>query len=397
MELAERAVNINPSPTLSIDAKAKQMKANGIKVINFGAGEPDFDTPDNIKQAAIEAINSGKTNYTPVGGILPLREAIVEKLKRDNGLDYDVKQLVVSVGAKHSLYNSLQVLCQEGDEVILPSPYWVSYLEQIKLTGAKAVIIEAKEENGFKITPRQLKDAVTDKTRALMLNSPSNPTGAVYSRDELAALGEVIVDNKIIVISDEIYEKIVYDDNEHISIAALGKELKDLTVVINGVSKSYAMTGWRIGYMAAPAKIAKAVADLQSHSTSNPTSIAQYASLEALTGSQEQLKMMVSEFAKRREFMFNELKAIPGLTCNKPGGSFYLYPNLKSYFGKSYEGQVINSASDFAGILLEKVQVALVPGIAFGSDDYFRVSYAVSMDDIKLGLERISGALAKIK
>ncbi len=397
MELAGRAANINPSPTLSIDAKAKQMKAAGIKVINFGAGEPDFDTPDNIKQAAIKAINSGKTNYTPVGGILPLKEAIVNKLKHDNGLEYDVKQVVVSVGAKHSLYNALQVLCQEGDEVILPSPYWVSYLEQIKLTGAKAVIIEAKEENGFKITPRQLKDAVTDRTRALMLNSPSNPTGAVYSRDELVALGEVIVDNKIVVISDEIYEKIIYDDNQHVSIASLGRELQDLTVLINGMSKSYAMTGWRIGYMAAPERIAKAVADLQSHSTSNPTSIAQYASLEALTGSQEQLEMMVSEFAKRREYMFKELNAIPGLSCNKPGGSFYLYPNLSSYFGKSYEGEPINCASDFARLLLEKVQVALVPGIAFGSDDFFRVSYAVSMDDIKLGLERIAGALSKTR
>ncbi|CCO07194.1 pyridoxal phosphate-dependent aminotransferase [Desulforamulus hydrothermalis] len=397
MRLAERALGISPSPTLSIDAKAKQMKAAGIKVISFGVGEPDFDTPDHIKEAAVAAIQAGETRYTPAGGTLKLKQAIVDKFRRENGLEYQTNQIVVSVGAKHSLYNAFQVLCQPGDEVILPAPYWVSYLEQIKLAGAQAVIVQTREANGFKLTPRELKAAITDKTRVFLLNSPSNPTGAVYSRDELAALGEVLLEHNITVISDEIYEKLLYDGLEHVSIASLSPQLKENTVVINGVSKAYAMTGWRIGYAAAPAPVAKAMADLQSHATSNPTSIAQAASVEALNGSQAEVAAMVVEFAKRRDYMLERVKALPGVSCPKPGGAFYLYPNVSAYFGKSYQGKTVNSATDLADLLLEVAEVAVVPGIAFGGDDFIRLSYATSMENIKEGMDRIEKLLRQLQ
>jgi len=396
MKLAERAKNISPSPTLSIDAQAKKMIAEGIKVINFGAGEPDFGTPENIKQAGVKAIENDMTRYTPVAGIEPLRRAIVKKLAEDNGLDYEPGQIVVSAGAKHSLYNAFQVLCQEGDEVILPAPYWVSYLEQIKLSGARPVIVSTRVENNFKLTPDELQGAITPNTRLIVLNSPSNPTGAVYTRDELAALGEILEKNQIAIISDEIYEKLIYDGLEHVSIAALSPGLKELTVVINGVSKSYAMTGWRIGYAAAPAPVAKAMADLQSHSTSNPTSIAQAASVEALEGTQEPVRQMVAEFVKRRDYMVERLNAIPGVNCNRPGGAFYVFPEIKPLLGKSYEGVIINSASDLAKVLLEKAHVAIVPGIAFGDDTCFRLSYATSMDNIREGLDRIEKVLQEL-
>ncbi|SFR05584.1 pyridoxal phosphate-dependent aminotransferase [Desulfoscipio geothermicus] len=396
MKLAERAKNISPSPTLSIDAQAKKMIAEGIKVINFGAGEPDFGTPENIKQAGVKAIENDMTRYTPVAGIEPLRRAIVKKLAEDNGLDYEPGQIVVSAGAKHSLYNAFQVLCQEGDEVILPAPYWVSYLEQIKLTGARPVIVSTRVENNFKLTPDELRRAITPNTRLIVLNSPSNPTGAVYTGDELVALGEILEQNKIAVISDEIYEKLIYDGLEHVSIAALSPGLKELTVVINGVSKSYAMTGWRIGYAAAPAPVAKAMADLQSHSTSNPTSIAQAASVEALEGTQEPVRQMVAEFVKRRDYMVERLNAMPGVNCNRPGGAFYVFPEIKPLLGKSYEGVKIDSASDLAKVLLEKAHVAIVPGIAFGDDTCFRLSYATSMDNIREGLDRIEKVLQQL-
>ena len=396
MRLSYRAARISPSPTLSIDAIAKKMKAEGEKVVNFGVGEPDFDTPDHIKAAAVVAIQAGLTKYTPVAGIEPLKNAIVNKLKQDNQLAFQLNQIVVSSGAKHSLYNTFQVLCQEGDEVILPAPYWVSYLEQIKLTGAVPRIIEAKEERGYKITPEELESAVNEKTRAVLINSPSNPTGAVYTHAELAALGEVILKHNITVISDEIYEKLIYDGLEHVSIASLSPELKELTIIINGVSKAYAMTGWRIGYAAAPAKIAKAMADLQSHATSNASSIAQAASVAAIEGDQQPLKMMVVEFAKRRNYMLQRLQSIPMVKCDRPGGAFYLFPDVSGYFGKSYHGQVINSSTDLAELLLQEVKVALVPGIAFGCNKNFRLSYATSMENIKEGMDRITDFLAKI-
>jgi len=397
MRLAERAMGISPSPTLAIDAKAKQMKASGVKVISFGVGEPDFDTPDHIKEAAIEAIKAGETRYTPAGGTLKLKEAIVAKFRRENGLEYKTNEIIVSVGAKHCLYNAFQVLCQPGDEVILPAPYWVSYLEQIKLAGAEAVIVQTRQENGFKLTPEELRAVITPRSRVFLLNSPSNPTGGVYTRDELAALGEVLLAHNITIISDEIYEKLMYDGLEHVSIASVSPALKKNTVVINGVSKAYAMTGWRIGYAAAPAPVAKAMTDLQSHSTSNPTSIAQAASVAALNGPQEPVAAMVVEFAKRRDYMLERLNAIPGISCSKPGGAFYLYPNVSAYFGRAYQGRPVNNATDLANLLLEVSEVAVVPGIAFGGDDFIRLSYATSMENIKEGLDRIEKFLGELK
>ena len=397
MRLADRARNISPSPTLAIDAKAKEMKARGLKVINFGAGEPDFDTPEHIKEAAIAAIRSGKTKYTPVAGTCELKEAICRKFKADNGLAYEPEQIVVSAGAKHSLYNTMQVLLQAGDEVILPSPYWVSYLEQIKLAGAAAGIVETREENGFKLTPDELAAAITPRTRLLILNSPGNPTGAVYTRAELAALGEVVLKHGLMVISDEIYEKLIYDGLGHVSIASLSPALRERTVVINGLSKAYAMTGWRIGYAAAARPVAKAMADLQSHSTSNPTSIAQEAGVAALDGDQGPVVVMVAEFVRRRNYMLERLLAIPGVSCARPGGAFYLFPNVKRYFGRFYKGKLIGNATDLAAVLLEEAQVAVVPGVAFGNDEYFRLSYACSMESIREGLDRIAGLMDKIK
>jgi len=397
MELNERAKNISPSPTLAIDAKAKQMIAEGTKVINFGAGEPDFDTPDHIKQAAVEALEKGMTKYTPVAGILPLREAIAKKFKVDNNLDYEPSQVVVSAGAKHSLYNAFMVLCQPGDEVILPAPYWVSYLEQIKLAGAAPLIVQTRQENGFKLTPEELRSTLTPRTRLLVLNSPSNPTGAVYTRDELAALGEVLLENNIAVISDEIYEKLVYDGEKHISIAELSPELKDQTVIINGVSKAYSMTGWRIGYAAAPAEVAKAMNDLQSHSTSNPTSIAQAGALAALEGSQGPVSEMVEQFDRRRKYMVERLQSMPGISCNTPRGAFYVFPSMKGLIGKSYNGKKIAGASDFAAIILENARVAVVPGIAFGDDTCFRLSYATSMENIEEGLNRMENLIKELE
>ena len=397
VKLADRVMKISPSLTLAIDAKAKQMKAEGIRVFNFGVGEPDFDTPEHIKQAAIDAINKGMTKYTPAAGTLELKQAVVDKFKRENGLNYDISQIVISCGAKHSLYNAFQVLVEYGDEVILPAPFWVSHLEQIKIAGAEPVIVMTEEKNGFKMTPEQLEKAITSKTKAVLLNSPCNPTGSVYTKEELEALAEVILKHNIIIISDEIYEKLIYDGLEHVSIASLSDELKERTVVINGVSKAYAMTGWRIGYAAAPVEIAKKMASLQSHATSNPTSIAQAASVAALNGDQKPVEDMKREFVKRRDYMLNRLLNIDGITCPKPGGAFYLFPNVSAYFGKAYKGKQINNATDLATLLLDEVQVAVVPGVAFGSDNFVRLSYATSIEVIAEAMDRIESVLAEIK
>ncbi|MDD3652879.1 MAG: pyridoxal phosphate-dependent aminotransferase [Desulfotomaculaceae bacterium] len=396
MRLSDRALMLNPSPTMSIDAKAKAMKASGISVVGFGAGEPDFDTPDHIKHAAVAAIWSGMTKYTPVAGTNELKEAICSKFKVDQGLEYQPSQIVASAGAKHSLFNAIQVLVHAGDEVILPAPYWVSYLEQIKLAGAEAKIVETQEINGFKITPAELESVINQRTRLLILNTPGNPTGAVYSEAELRALGEVIVRHDITIISDEVYEKILYDGLRHVSIASISPDLKERTVVINAVSKAYAMTGWRIGYAAAPSSVASAMASLQSHSTSNPTSIAQAASVAALCGDQEPINRMVEEYTQRRNYMLERLLSIPGITCNRPGGAFYLFPNVKSYFKKTFKGSVINCATDLATVLLEETQVAVVPGVAFGNDSCLRLSYAVSMDNIREGMDRITTLMERI-
>ncbi|MDD3926342.1 MAG: pyridoxal phosphate-dependent aminotransferase [bacterium] len=390
--LSQRAVNLSPSPTMAIDAKAKQMKADGIDVIGFGAGEPDFDTPQHVKQAGIKAIEEGFTKYTPAAGTLELRKSICEKLQRDNGLDYKPSQIVVSNGAKHSLYNAMQVLVDDGDEVIVPAPYWVSYNEQIKLCGGVPVIVEAEAAQGFRISPEQLDAAVTARTKAVIINSPSNPTGIVYDALELKALAEVIVRHGIICISDEIYEKLIYE-GEHVSIASFNPEIKKLTIVINGLSKSHCMTGWRIGYAAAEAEIAVAMADLQSQTTSNPSSISQMASLAALA--EEPCTRMIEEFRRRRDYMVDVLNSIEGIDCLKPPGAFYVFPDISGLFGRGCGGRTIESSSDLADYLLEEVGVAVVPGMAFGADNCIRLSYATSMDNIEEGLRRIGEAIER--
>jgi len=393
MKLASRISTIKPSPTLAITAKANALKAEGRDVISFGAGEPDFDTPDHIKMAAVKAIEEGFTKYTPVDGIIELKDAIISKLWRDNQLTYDRSQIVVSCGAKHTLYNLTQVLFEEGDEVIIPSPYWVSYLDMVLLSGARPVMLETTEAQGFKILPKQLQAAITRNTKALIMNSPSNPTGAVYTARELAALAEVVSGKEMLVISDDIYEKIIYDDRQFTNIASLSKELRDRTVVVNGVSKTYSMTGWRIGYAAGPEEIIKAVTKLQSQNTSNPTSISQRAAVEALNGNQESVPVMVEEFRRRRDVIVEKLNAIPGITCALPHGAFYVFPDVSSLFGRSYQGQALSNSSDFTAYLLEAANVAVIPGVDFGHDNHIRLSYATSLKNIEEGLKRINSAV----
>ncbi|HEX7534497.1 MAG TPA: pyridoxal phosphate-dependent aminotransferase [Syntrophales bacterium] len=393
VKLASRISTIKPSPTLAITAKANALKAEGRDVISFGAGEPDFDTPDRIKMAAVKAIEEGFTKYTPVDGISELKDAIISKLSRDNRLVYNRSEIVVSCGAKHTLYNLSQVLFEEGDEVIIPSPYWVSYLDMVLLSGAKPVILKTGEAQGFKMLPKQLEAAITRNTKALIMNSPSNPTGAVYTARELAALAEVVSHKEMLVISDDIYEKIIYDGKPFTNIASLSQKLKDKSIVVNGVSKTYAMTGWRIGYAAGPEEIIKAMTKLQSQNTSNPTSISQWAAVEALNGSQESVKEMVEEFRRRRNVIVEKLNAIPGVTCTLPHGSFYVFPDVSSLFGRSYQGKPLSNSSDFAAYLLEAANVAVIPGVDFGHDNHIRLSYATSLKNIEEGLKRISSAV----
>lgn len=389
MKLAQRSGWIAPSATMAMDAAAKEMLRQGIDVISFGVGEPDFDTPDNVKAAAIKAIEEGRTKYTPASGIHELKVAIQQKLARDNLLEYGIDQISVNVGAKHALYNITQVLCDPGDEVIIPAPYWVSYVEQVRVTGATPVIVETTEENGFRVTADQLREAITPRTKAIMLNSPSNPTGAVYRREHLEAIAEVAVEKGIAVISDEIYEPFIYGGAKHISIAQLGPEIKALTLVVNGVSKSHAMTGWRIGFVAGDARVIKAINSLQSHSTSNPTSIAQWAAVEALTGPQEPVAQMVAEFAKRREYLVERLRALPGVECAMPEGAFYAFPRVTAAFGKTYGDRKIENSADLCQLLLEEAHVSIVPGSAFGAEGFVRISYATSMANLEKGLDRI--------
>lgn len=389
--LSPRAQGIKPSPTLAMDAKAKAMKAQGVDVVNFGVGEPDFDTPENIKEAAIKAIRDGRTKYTPVGGIDPLKEAIVEKLGADNGLSYGKEQVIVSCGAKHSLYNIAQALYGPGDEVIIPAPYWVSYPDQVLLNDAKPVVVKTYEKDRFMLGPEALEKAVTPKTKALILNSPSNPTGFAYDRKALEAIAEVALRHNFYIVSDEIYEKLVYDGAEHISIASLGNDVKERTIVVNGLSKSHAMTGWRIGYAAGPMDVIKAMTNIQSQSTSNPNSIAQYAAVEALTGPQHFIGTMRAEFDRRRRFLVEGLDSLEGVSCLSPNGAFYAFPNTTGLYG----GKVKNS-SGLALYLLEEANVALVPGDAFGDDGHIRISYATSLEDIRKALERMKEALGKL-
>lgn len=388
IQLADRSTTLTPSLTLAIDAKAKKLKADGVDVCGFGAGEPDFDTPQHIKDAAVKALQDGFTKYTPSSGTPELRTAIAEKLKRENGLDYKPSQVIVNCGAKHSCFNGVFATCQPGDEVIIPAPYWLSYPEMVKLAGATPVIVPTQETNGFKLTPAEFRNAMTPATKLLILNSPGNPTGAVYSRAELLALAEVALEEDILLLSDEIYEKITYDGMEFVSTAALSKEIAELTITVNGFSKAYSMTGWRLGYIAAPEPIAAAIDSIQSHSTSNPTSFAQKGALAGLKGDQSFITAMVTAFAERRTYMHQRLTSIPGVTCVKPQGAFYMLPNISS-FG-------VDSAQ-FCSLLLEKQQVACVPGIAFGSDAHIRLSYACSLENITKGLDRLAAFCASLK
>ncbi|MBT2694190.1 pyridoxal phosphate-dependent aminotransferase [Bacillus sp. ISL-55] len=385
MQLASRVGALTPSSTLAITAKAKELKAQGKDVIGLGAGEPDFNTPQHIIDAAVKSMNEGFTKYTPSGGLPELKKEIAAKLKSDQGLEYQLDEIIVTSGAKHGLYTLFQVLLDEGDEVIIPIPYWVSYPEQVKLAGGNPVYVEGLEENNFKITPEQLKEKVTDKTKAVIINSPSNPTGMVYSREELKALGDVCLESGILIISDEIYEKLIYGNAEHISIAELSAELKRQTIIINGVSKSHSMTGWRIGYAAGNSKIIKAMTDLASHSTSNPTTPAQYATIAAYAGSQDAVETMRTAFEERLEIIHGKLNEIPGISCIKPQGAFYLFPNAK-------EAALMTGCKDvdeFAEVLLTEANVAVVPGSGFGAPDYMRLSYATSLDQLEEAISRI--------
>lgn len=388
-KLSEKGLKISPSVTLEITAKAKAMKAEGIDVVSFGAGEPDFNTPENIIAEGIKSIKEGKTRYTPASGIIELKEAICNKLKRDNGLTYSPSNIIISSGAKHSIYNSLMAITNPGDEIIISVPYWVSYPELIKLAGGVPVMIKTKEENGFKYTVEDLNSVMTENTKAIILNSPNNPTGTFYTSEELKKIADWAVKNEVFIISDEIYEKLVYDGDKHVSIASLNDDIKDLTIVINGMSKAYAMTGWRIGYAAANAEIIKIMSNVQSHTTSNPCSISQYASVEGLLGNQDSVEKMKVHFEERRNVMVEMVNNINGLSCRKPKGAFYVMVNLTGIKGKTIKGMKIESSLDFAKLLLDEGKVAVIPGIGFGDDNYIRLSYATSMENIKEGLTRI--------
>lgn len=389
LRISKMASQISPSPTLALDSKYKQMKKQGISVVGFGAGEPDFETPDNIKNAAIEAIKNGMTRYTPASGTVELKEAIVNKVKRDTGLEYKIENVVVSNGGKHSLTNIFMCILESDDEVIIPAPYWVSYPEMVKMAGGKPVFLNTTEENNFKFTPDMLKKEITDKTRALVLNTPSNPTGMVYSKEELEEIAKIAVENNIYIVFDEIYEKLVYGDVTHTNIATLGEDVKELTIIVSGMAKAYAMTGWRIGYTLSNVKLAKAMSNLQSHATSNPNSIAQAASVEALNGDQSSVESMRLEYEKRRDYMVERINSIDGISCRKPDGAFYIFMNMKEVLGKEHYGKVINTVSELCDDILDKALVALVPSEGFGIDGFARLSYATSMENIIEGLDRI--------
>ncbi len=379
-KISKRAASLAPSLTLAIDSKAKQMKADGIDVVGFGAGEPDFDTPQHIKDACAKALATGFTKYTPAAGIPELRQAIADKFKRENGLTYQASQVIVSCGGKHSCYNVILATCEEGDEVIIPAPYWLSYPEMVKLAGATPVILPTTDKTEFKVTPEQLRAAITRQTRLFILNSPSNPTGSLYSREEIKALGDICVEKGVLIMSDEIYEKLVYDGAAHTSVAGFSPAHYEHTIIVHGFAKAYSMTGWRLGYLAAPEPIARAVDAIQSHSTSNPTSFAQKGGVAALNGPQDHLAVWLAEYSKRRSYAHQKLNSIPGITCVNAKGAFYLFPNISGLGLKSTE---------FCARLLEQEKVAAVPGIAFGADDYMRISYATSMANIEKGLDRL--------
>lgn len=392
MQISEKISSISPSATLAIDSRFKAMKAEGIDVVGFGAGEPDFDTPQYIKDAAIKAINDGVTKYTPATGTLELRREVCRKFKDENGLDYTPEQIIITNGAKHALVNVFMAILNPGDEVLIPTPYWVSYPEMVKIADGVPVSLVTKEEDDFKFTAEEFENAINEKTRAVVLNSPSNPTGMIYTESELRAIADVAVKHNIFVISDEIYEHLIYEGT-HVSIASFNEKIKDLTIIINGVSKTYAMTGWRIGYSASNTEIAKAIASLQSHATSNPNSIAQKAALAALSGGKEEIAAMKRKFEKRRNYMVERINSIEGLSCKMPHGAFYVLMNIEKLKGKTLSGKKITTAKDFAEVLLEKALVALVPCESFGAENYLRWSYATSTENIAEGLNRLENFL----
>lgn len=393
IDLSKKGLAIEPSITLEISAKAKTMKDQGIDVISFSVGEPDFNTPENIQEEGIRAIKTGLTKYTPASGIIELKRAICNKFKNDNNIEYNPNNIIISNGGKHSIYNALMAILNPGDEVVIGVPYWVSYPELVNIAGGVPVYIETKESDDFKYNVKDLESVKTDRTKAIILNSPSNPTGAIYDEDELKAIAKWAVDNNIFVLSDELYEKLIYDGSKHISIASLNEDIKDLTITINGMSKAYAMTGWRIGFTAAHESIVKIMSNVQSHTTSNPSSIAQYASVVGLEGDQGSIEEMRVQFDKRRIYMVETINSIDGLSCSTPKGAFYIMVNFTKLKGKTIKGLKIESSLDFANLLLEKGNVAVVPGIAFGDDNYVRLSYATSIDIIIEGLKRIKSTV----
>lgn len=396
MILSARAASLKPSATLAITAKEKTLRAQGLDIVGFGAGEPDFDTPMHIKKAAINAILDGFTKYTPVGGIEPLKDAIIDKFKRDNDLEFKREEIVVTVGGKHALYNLFQAIFQEGDEVIVPSPYWVSYPPMIELAGARPVIVETFEEEDYQLTGEMVKKVITPKTKGIILNYPSNPVGSIFYLENLEKIGKLAVEHGIYLISDEIYDKIAYDGYSHTSIASLGHPIREMTIITHAVSKTYSMTGWRIGYAAGPKEIIQALTNIQSQSTSNPASISQVAAQAALTGPQDFIETMVAAFVKRRDYLVSGLRQIDGTTCYNPQGAFYVFPCFKNVIGRSYKGRKVNNITEFTGILLEDFHVAVVPGIEFGKEGYLRLSFATSMENIEKGLGRIQKAVSAL-
>lgn len=395
--ISKIAASVSPSATLAVNALAKKMRAEGKDVIGFGTGEPDFATPDRISYAGIRAICDGQTKYTPAAGIVPLRKAVCKRLKEDYGLEYDETQVVVASGAKHSVYLALAVLVDPGDEVILPAPYWVSYSEMIRLVGGVPVIVTAGEGQNFKITAEQLEAAVTEKTKAVMINNPSNPTGSIYTKEELQALANVCVKHDLFIIADEIYDKLIYDGASFTSIPTLGEGIKAHTVLINGVSKTYSMTGWRVGYAVAEKPIASAMASYVSHSTGAPATMAQFAAQEALEGPQDEVEAMRKVFEQRRNYLVSRMNAMDGVSCLTPNGAFYVMMNLEQLFGKTIDGERIATADDFARLFLEKSMVAVVSCTAFGAPSFVRWSYATSMENIQKGMDRLEQFLAKVK
>lgn len=396
IKVSQRAKSVPPSATIAVTARAKELKAQGVDVVGFGAGEPDFDTPQYIKDAAIKALNEGKTKYTPAAGIIELRTAIAKKLERDNGLKYAPEQVVVNLGGKHSVYEAMQAVLDPGDEVLLPRPYWVTYPEAIKLAGGVTKIIETDKANSYKITPEQLKGAITPKTAMLVINSPSNPGGFMYTPDELRVLAKVLEDTNVCVMSDEIYEKLIYGDSKFISFAALSNDAFGRTLTLNGLSKAFSMTGWRLGYTAGPLDVIKAMSRLQDHMTSNPVTFGQYAAIAAMgPEANETIETMRVEFEKRGTYMAERLNAIKGVRCAEPAGAFYCFPDVSAHFGRTIGGAKITNSMEFATALLEQSNVAVVPGLPFGCDDNVRLSFACSMENITKGLDRLEQWLAR--